>query len=88
VQTNCGSGKDFQVDNNGWVVWVGAGNSYQGRITKNLWQTYLPAGATGNPWAYKLYFGHPILDRPLAGTGRRRARAAAISLATRCLTSA
>jgi TonB-linked SusC/RagA family outer membrane protein len=73
VQTNCGAGKDFQVDNNGWVVWVGAGNTYKDGITKNLWQTTLPASAS--PWGYKLYYGHPIIDRPLngvagAGTGR------------------
>ena len=65
VQANCGPGKDFMVDNKGWVVWVGAGNSYKDGITKNLWQTKLPAASS--PWAYPLYFGHPIIDRPLAG---------------------
>jgi TonB-linked SusC/RagA family outer membrane protein len=75
VQAQCGPGKEFEVDNKGWVVWVGTGNSYKDGITKNLWQTYLPRGAASNPWGYQLYFGHPIIDRPLngvagAGTGR------------------
>jgi TonB-linked SusC/RagA family outer membrane protein len=75
VQARCGDGKEFQVDNNGWVVWVGAGNTYKEGITKNLWQTYLPrndtipngAGVRNNPWGYQLYYGHPIIDRPLLG---------------------
>ncbi len=74
VQSDCGDGKSFQVDNNGWVVWVGAGNSYKDGITKNLWQTKL--SAANSPWNYPLYFGHPIIDRPLKGevgegTGRQ-----------------
>jgi hypothetical protein len=46
-------------------VWVGEGNSYRDGITKNLWQTKLPAAQS--PWNYPLQFGHPIIDRPLAG---------------------
>jgi TonB-linked SusC/RagA family outer membrane protein len=65
VRASCGDNKDFQVNNQGWVVWVGAGNSWKDGITKNLWQTKLPAAAS--PWNYPLYFGHPIIDRPLAG---------------------
>jgi TonB-linked SusC/RagA family outer membrane protein len=65
VQAQCGAGKAYQVDNNGWVVWVGEGNSYKDGITKNLWQTKLPAALS--PWNYPLQFGHPIVDRPLKG---------------------
>jgi hypothetical protein len=65
LQASCGEGKDYQVDNNGWVVWVGAGNSYKDGITKNLWQTKLPAA--NSPYNYPLYFGMPIVDRPLKG---------------------
>ena len=69
VQPNCGAGKDYQVDNNGYVVWVGniggVANSYKDGITKNLWQTRLPIAQS--PWGYPLSFGHPIIDRPLVG---------------------
>ncbi len=65
VQAQCGPGKAYQVDNKGWVVWVGEGNSYTDGITKNLWQTKL--SAANSPWNYPLQFGHPIIDRPLKG---------------------
>src|SRR5207247_8160516 len=53
------------VNDEGWLVWVGAGNSWRDGITKNLWQTRLPANQS--PWGYELAWGHPIVDRPLAG---------------------
>lgn len=65
VASQCGDGKAYQVDDKGWVVWVGEGNSWRDGITKNLWQTKL--SAANSPWAYPLQFGHPIVDRPLAG---------------------
>ena len=65
VQANCGTGKDYQVDSKGWVVWTGAGNTTADGITKNLWQTKLPAAQS--PWNYPLQWGHPIVDRPLKG---------------------
>ena len=65
VQTQCGAGKAYQVNDQGWVVWAGEGNSYRDGITKNLWQTKLPAAQS--PWNFPLQFGHPIVDRPLKG---------------------
>jgi TonB-linked SusC/RagA family outer membrane protein len=65
VQAQCGTGKAYQVNDQGWVVWVGEGNSYTDGITKNLWQTKL--SAANSPWNYPLQFGHPIVDRPLKG---------------------
>ncbi|HEY9228730.1 MAG TPA: TonB-dependent receptor, partial [Gemmatimonadaceae bacterium] len=65
VQGQCGDGRAFQVNDQGWVVWVGEGNSWRDGITKNLWQTKLPAAAS--PWNVPLQFGHPIVDRPLRG---------------------
>lgn len=65
VQTQCGAGKAYQVNDQGWVVWAGEGNSYRDGITKNLWQTKLPAARS--PWNFPLQFGHPIVDRPLKG---------------------
>lgn len=65
VQALCGPGKDFQVNDGGWLVWVGAGNTPQDGITKNLWATKLPTAQS--PWNYALHWGHPIIDRPLRG---------------------
>ncbi|MEP6779963.1 MAG: SusC/RagA family TonB-linked outer membrane protein [Gemmatimonadaceae bacterium] len=65
VQASCGDGKAYQVNDQGWVVWTGAGNSWKDGITKNLWQTSL--SKTDSPWNYPLSFGAPIVDRPLRG---------------------
>ncbi len=65
VRGECGANKAFQVNDEGWVVWVGAGNSWRDGVTKNLWQTTLPASES--PWNYALAWGHPIVDRPLRG---------------------
>ncbi|HEV8612995.1 MAG TPA: hypothetical protein VGQ73_05760, partial [Gemmatimonadales bacterium] len=65
LRSRCGEGKDFQVNDEGWLVWVGAGNSWKDGVTKNLWQTRLPATEATNPWGYELSWGHPIVDRPL-----------------------
>ncbi len=66
VQSQCGAGKAYQVNDQGWVVWTGGnGNNWQDGITKNLWDTKLPASQS--PWNYPLYFGHPIVNRPLRG---------------------
>jgi hypothetical protein len=65
VQNQCGDGKAYQVNDNGYLVWVGDGNSWKDGITKNLWQTKLPAASS--PWNYPLFFGMPIIDRPLRG---------------------
>src|SRR6185503_6676280 len=40
-QGRCGAGKDFQANDKGYIVWVGAGNSWQDGVTKNLWQAKL-----------------------------------------------
>ena len=65
VQPQCGEGQPFQVNDQGWVVWVGQGNTWRDGITKNLWGTKL--SADDSPWNFPQYFGHPILDRPLRG---------------------
>jgi len=65
VQSQCGPGKAYQVNNQGWVVWVGEGNSWKDGITKNLWQTKLASAQS--PWNYPLWWGMPIIDRPLRG---------------------
>ena len=65
VRSQCGPNQAFQVNDQGWVVWTGEGNSWRDGITKNLWQTKLPAAQS--PWNVPLFFGHPIIDRPLRG---------------------
>ena len=49
------------------VGWSGSATATAGKdgITKNLWQTKLPAAQS--PWNYPLFFGMPIVDRPLRG---------------------
>jgi hypothetical protein len=65
LQAQCGVGKAYQTNNQGWVVWTGEGNSWRDGITKNLWQTKL--SAANSPWNFPLWFGMPIIDRPLRG---------------------
>jgi TonB-linked SusC/RagA family outer membrane protein len=38
----CGDGKDWQKNDEGYIVWVGAGHSPTEGITLNLWQTVRP----------------------------------------------
>ncbi len=60
-QSMCGPGKAFQVNDEGFVVWVGDGNTPQDGITKNLWQAKL-TGAQA-PYGYTLSWGMPIIKR-------------------------
>ena len=88
LQAICGAGQHLQVNDEGWLVWVGTGNTPAEGITRNLWTTQLPActivenqatpalertaaaclAAGQSPYGNApLYWGHPIIDRPLAG---------------------
>ncbi|MEP6621620.1 MAG: SusC/RagA family TonB-linked outer membrane protein [bacterium] len=67
LQSQCGDGKAFQANDQGYIVWVGAGNTYKDGITKNLWQTFLPGAQSPYGNNVPLYFGLPIVDRPLRG---------------------
>ncbi len=70
---DCGfSGASFQRNDEGWIVWVGAGNRPTEGITKNLWETQLPA--TSAPWGVALNWGMPIILRgdPLNATSARQ----------------
>lgn len=65
-----GAGSDFQRNSDGYIVYVGAGNTLQDGITKNLWFTRLPAAQS--PWsggttAENLGWGLPILVRDATG---------------------
>jgi len=48
-QAACGPGKEYQANDEGYIVWVGAGNTYKDGVTKNLWQAVKPGcvSATG-----------------------------------------
>lgn len=66
----CGAGKDFQKNSDGFIVYVGAGNTLADGITKNLWFTRLPASQA--PWSGgttldPLGWGMPILWRDSTG---------------------
>lgn len=80
VQAACGDGKDFQKNSDGFIVWVGSGNTLADGITKNLWQARLPltspfyasstAGVNGlfNPRVVPISWGHPIVQRDSTGS--------------------
>jgi len=38
-QARCGDGKEWQRNDEGFIVWVGQGNSLKDGLTKNLWQS-------------------------------------------------
>jgi len=54
-----GAASSYQLNDEGFIVWVGAGNSWRDGITKNLWEASHPNGAFGviENW------GMPILIR-------------------------
>jgi hypothetical protein len=59
---DCGtSGASFQHNDQGYIVWVGAGNNPRMGITNNLWETFLPASQ--GPWGAVAHWGMPILLR-------------------------
>ncbi len=61
-QSQCGtSGSAFQVNDEGWLVWVGAGNDPGMGITDNLWETQLPGAQA--PWGVAVNWGMPIILR-------------------------
>ncbi len=60
-QSSCGPNGAFQKNDDGYLVWVGAGNSWRDGITKNLWQASLPAAQA--PWGVGLEWGMLIVSR-------------------------
>ncbi|BAH37762.1 putative outer membrane protein [Gemmatimonas aurantiaca T-27] len=70
-QSRCGAGLDYQRNSDGFVVYVGQGNTQADGITKNLWMTRVPAAQA--PWAGgttadPLNWGFPILVRDASGS--------------------
>lgn len=61
-QSQCGTATSaFQANDEGYIVWVGAGNNPRQGITNNLWETRLPA--TQAPWGVAINWGSPIILR-------------------------
>lgn len=61
VAADCGTpGASYQINDDGWVVWVGAGNTVNDGITKNLWTTVLPGSQSPFGNSVPLSYGHPI----------------------------
>ncbi len=74
-----GATSSFQVNDDGWLVWVGSGYTWRDGITKNLWQAALPGcinsagqaqtvcsdplGTKTAPWGVGLNWGMPIILR-------------------------
>ena len=66
--SDCGGPtSSFQRNDEGWIVWVGAGNNPRMGITNNLWETFLPAGQA--PWGVRMNWGMPIVLRGDGATG-------------------
>jgi len=74
----CGPGLDFQKNNEGYIVWTGAGNTPADGIVRNLWQATLPrtspfystsnAGEAGKLHsAVDVNWGMPMLFRDSTG---------------------
>jgi TonB-linked SusC/RagA family outer membrane protein len=59
---NCGGANSaFQMNDEGYLVWVGAGNTTGMGITHNLWNAVLPSDAA--PWGVGINYGMPIVLR-------------------------
>ena len=53
------------MNDQGWVVWVGDGNSWKDGITREPWQTKLSSAQS--PWNYPAVVRHADRHRPLQG---------------------
>jgi hypothetical protein len=61
-RTDCGGPTSaFQRNDEGWLVWVSAGNNPRMGITDNLWNAVLPPSAA--PWGVAINYGLPIVFR-------------------------
>ena len=61
-QSDCGgANSSFQLNDEGWLVWVGHNHTPRDGITSNLWETQLPAASA--PWGVAMNWGMPIIKR-------------------------
>ena len=67
VQSQCGPNGAYQKNDDGFIVWVGQGNSWRDGVTKNLWETHTASGES--PWSnVTLSWGMPLIMRDSTGT--------------------
>lgn len=67
-QAQCGGeGSAFQRNSDGFIVWVGEGNTLEQGVERNLWQATLPDSLA--PFGVATAWGHPMIRR---GTDLRR----------------
>jgi TonB-linked SusC/RagA family outer membrane protein len=64
--SQCGAGKAFQKNQDGYIVWVGEGNNPGMGITDNLWNAQLPASVA--PYGVAMNWGMPIVMRDETGS--------------------
>jgi hypothetical protein len=60
-----GQASEFQVNDDGLLVWVGPGNSFRDGVTKNLWGTTTTIDGVTYKW------GQPILERDEAKVAKQ-----------------
>lgn len=58
-------GAAYRPNDQGFIVWVGAGNQLTEGITRNLWRGQLPLGS--GPWGNRTNWGMPIALRDSLG---------------------
>ena len=63
-RSRCGPGLDFQVNDDGYLVWTG-GRSLDSGLANNLWMAKLPAAQA--PWGAPLSWGMLITERDTLG---------------------
>ena len=65
-QDDCGPDGAYQRNDDGYLVWVGDGNTWRDGVTKNLWSATLPSAES--PWGVGLFWGMPIMLRDASGS--------------------
>jgi len=58
---------EYQANGDRYIVWVGQGNTWRDGITRNLWVTKMSGSVSPFGNGIPLYWGMPIIDRPLRG---------------------
>lgn len=67
-QARCGDGREWQKNDDGYIVWVGQGNTWRDGITKNLRNAVNPG--SDNPWGVQGFWGQPIIMRNADQSGQ------------------
>jgi TonB-linked SusC/RagA family outer membrane protein len=75
-QARCGEGREYQKNDIGHIVWVGAGNTWREGITKNLWNARNPG--SDSPWGVAANWGMNLIERDDAGSGIQQELGSAI----------